>query len=397
MKTPATKLGIVSTHPIQYYTPIFQCLEKMPSLDTTVYFCQKPSPQEQGLGFGINFEWDTDLLSGYRYQWLENISKNPNLSSFDGCDTPAIKEIIQKERFDAFLVLGWNKKSFHQAIAAAKANQVPILVRADNHLKNEHSLLKKFVKKSFYPAHQIRQFDACLAVGKYSKEYFEAMGAKRIIMSPHSVDNDWFFSQSQKLKPKQAELKAQLQIDPRATVFLFVGKFQEGKGTLEMVQAFEKFLKENTSSQKFHLLMVGDGLFRSECQKIASKKNLPISLPGFYNQSKLPQAYAVSDILVLPSPGGETWGLVVNEAMACALPAAVSDKVGCGPDLILDDQTGFIFEYKNLDSLVDILKKVSKHPDLKKMGQVAQLHIQNYSPQKSADGILEATKLGVLQ
>ena len=68
-------------------------------------------------------------------------------------------------------------------------------------------------------------------------------------------------------------------------------------------------------------------------------RGAPVRLTGFLNQSEMAGAYALADVLAVPS-ATETWGLVVNEAMACGLPAAVSDAVGCAPDLVDDGRTG---------------------------------------------------------
>ena len=72
---------------------------------------------------------------------------------------------------------------------------------------------------------------------------------------------------------------------------------------------------------------------------------------GFRNQTELPGLYAAADVLVLPSDGDETWGLVVNEAFACGLPAVVSDAVGCGPDLVEEGATGAVFALDDVGSL----------------------------------------------
>jgi glycosyltransferase involved in cell wall biosynthesis len=58
-----------------------------------------------------------------------------------------------------------------------------------------------------------------------------------------------------------------------------------------------------------------------------------ISITGFLNQSEIVKAYVAADCLVLPSDYNETWGLVVNEAMACGIPAIVSDQCGSAEDL----------------------------------------------------------------
>ena len=85
---------------------------------------------------------------------------------------------------------------------------------------------------------------------------------------------------------------------------------------------------------------------------------LPVSFAGFLNQGEIPAAYAACDALVLPSDYGETWGLVVNEAMACGVPAVVSDAVGCGPDLVEEGQTGMIFPLGDIPALARAIEAV---------------------------------------
>ena len=63
---------------------------------------------------------------------------------------------------------------------------------------------------------------------------------------------------------------------------------------------------------------------------------------GFLNQSQLPSAYCAADLFVLPSLF-EPFGLVVNEAMLCGLPVAVSDRVGARFDLVRPDENGYVF------------------------------------------------------
>jgi glycosyltransferase involved in cell wall biosynthesis len=56
----------------------------------------------------------------------------------------------------------------------------------------------------------------------------------------------------------------------------------------------------------------------------------------------MPVVYRLGDIFVLPSAFGESWGLAVNEALACGRPVIVSDRVGCAPDVV-DASCGRIF------------------------------------------------------
>ncbi|MFI4999602.1 MAG: glycosyltransferase family 1 protein, partial [Reyranellales bacterium] len=83
------RIGFLVSHPIQYYTPIFRELAKRCEL--TVLFAHRQTPEQQaGAGFGVAFEWDIDLLSGYRSRFLTNVARNPSTDRFFGCDTPDV-------------------------------------------------------------------------------------------------------------------------------------------------------------------------------------------------------------------------------------------------------------------------------------------------------------------
>src|SRR5205814_539132 len=102
------------------------------------------------------------------------------------------------------------------------------------------------------------------------------------------------------------------------------------------------------------LLVVGSGHMMEEL-KISAGSESRVVFAGFLNRRELPEAFMASDVLLLPSDKGETWGLVVNEAMASGLPAIVSDQVGCGPDLIREGETGFVYPFGNQSALAQRL------------------------------------------
>jgi glycosyltransferase involved in cell wall biosynthesis len=100
--------------------------------------------------------------------------------------------------------------------------------------------------------------------------------------------------------------------------------------------------------------------------------------------------------LVLPSSFGETWGLVVNEAMASGLPAIVSDRVGCAPDLIQRARTGEVFPCGDVRGLSMIMESFASHPErVQQMGQKAYERVQNYSVSHAVEGTRQAIRFVV--
>ncbi len=371
------KLGFLATHPIQYYSPLFYYLAQKKDLDVTVYYCHKPTPEQQGAGFGVPFEWDKDLLSGYRHIFLSNVSKRPGISNFFGCDTPEIDEIIRRQKFDSFIIMGWDKRSYWQAIKACGRAGTLLMVRGDSQLSRRTPAVKLLAKRIIYPCF-MRRFHACLAVGLRSEEYFRYYGAKRVVRSPHFVDNEWFERESQK------------SLEPRSgPIFLFSGKFEEKKHPMDYLKALEKLKQDSTAP--IRAVMAGDGVLREKCEQFAKDKKLDVHFTGFVNQSAMPKIYASADVLVLTSDDRETWGLVVNEAMACGLPVIVSEEAGSAPDLVSHGNTGFIFPCGDVEKLASYMQKFRQDRSLAiSMGCQARVYIKDFSVARAAAGILQA-------
>jgi glycosyltransferase involved in cell wall biosynthesis len=70
----------------------------------------------------------------------------------------------------------------------------------------------------------------------------------------------------------------------------------------------------------------------------------------------MPVVYRACDLFVLPSGYGETWGLAVNEALACHRPVLVSDRVGCAPDVVKQGNNGWVFPADDWSAFLDIVK-----------------------------------------
>ncbi len=126
------KIGILTTHPVQYQVPWLRALADLQEIDLTVFYCMIPDERQQGEGFGVNFQWDIPLLDGYKYEVLENISRQPSVTNYWGCDTPGIENIVNNRKFDAFIVNGWIVKSCIQLLRACRKYGVPCIVRGES-------------------------------------------------------------------------------------------------------------------------------------------------------------------------------------------------------------------------------------------------------------------------
>jgi len=373
------RLAILTTHPIQYHGAWFRKLAAQPSLNIEVLYCHNVTAREHAdAGFGVEFDWDVSLLDGYPHRFLKNVSRQPGIVGFGGLDTPEIKDIIARERFDAVMINGWHYKSAWQTMRGCWKTQTPVMVRSDSHLHAERSGLKRAGKMPVYRWF-ISKLDACLPVGKWSSDYFLHYGAREehLFIVPHVIDTDYFQNELKKLESGRSLLRAKWGLRDAAVVFLFAGKFIEKKRPLDFVNAIGQAKLLGTEVEG---LMVGDGPLRPACENLAREKNLQIRFAGFLNQSEITAAYVAADALVLPSDGGETWGLVVNEAMTCGVPCFVSDRVGCGPDMIKTGETGALFPLGDTETLGQILSEfAANEKQMNWMGSRAREQAQEYT------------------
>ena len=382
------RLGVLATHPIQYHAPLYRELAQR--LDLHVYFAHRQTAAGQAdAGFGVAFEWDVDLLEGYNHSFLENRSSTPGTDTFTGCDTPTIKGIIARESFDAFLVTGWYTKSFWQAMTACWRTRTPLMIRGDSQLGTPRSAVWGIAKEAVYRAF-IPRFDRYLVVGERAREYYVHYGADpdRMDFVPHFVDNA-FFRHHAEAAEWGTPLRAALGYPDDALVLLFVGKFISKKRPLAIVEAVKALRQRGHDARA---LFVGSGELEGEVRAAAEAAAIPAHFAGFQNQTEVPAYYAAADLLVLPSDGGETWGLVVNEAMACGTPAAVSVAAGCAPDLIVEGETGVTFPLDDPPALAHAVDAFVPALGSERVAQALRSTVDTYSLETAADGVVQAVQ-----
>jgi glycosyltransferase involved in cell wall biosynthesis len=386
------KVGLLASHPIQYLTPLLR--ELSTRIDLHVYYAHNPSPKQQAAaGFDVEFKWDTDLMDGYSYTFLNNIAKEPDarVGHFWGCDTPGLHETIISESFDAFIVNGWYLKTFWQAVWACKRAGTPVLARGDSQLQTPRSWPQRMAKEVGYRG-LLRVFDGFLSVGNQFDRYLMHYGisSDRIFRVPHCVDNAWFATHAKEAKEKGSldDLRQSLELREETSVILFVGKFIKVKRADDILKALQLL---NDTGIRICAVYVGSGPCESRLRSVSRACDVETRFVGFKNQSELPAYYSLAEAIALPSQS-ETWGLVINEAMACGTPAIVSDAVGCAPDLIIEGETGYQFPVGKTEILAQRVEQLLERKEEHDFEAAVQSHIQQFSVEAAAEGIVSAVQ-----
>ena len=384
------RLAIVSTHPIQYYAPFFRQLSAREGLDVRVFYgWEGPSTGDYDPGFDEEVTWDIPLLDGYPHTFLENESSDPGTHHFRGIVTPDLVPSIEDWGPDAVLVYGWNYWS-HLAALRHFHGRVPVLFRGDSTLLDEtpgpRQWARRLVLRWVY-----RHVDRALYVGQNSRAYFEAHGLSddQLTWVPHAVENARF-ADAPDAEAKAQAWREETGIPDDAPVVLFAGKLGEKKAPDVLLDAFL-----HLENEEAHLAVVGSGPME-EALRDEAKDHPRAHFLGFQNQSRMPVVYRLGDVFVLPSRGpGETWGLAVNEAMACGRPVVVTEKVGCAPDLV-DDANGRVVPPEEAGALADALDELLADRDrLRALGRRSAERIRYWSISAAADRTVEAVRSAV--
>ena len=373
---------IITTHPIQYHAPLFSYLSKHLRYSIKVIYtlgAQYESIRDDD--FGVKRTWNIDLLSGYDYEFVENSAKVPSSTKYWGIQNPTLIKRIEEINPNAILIYGWKHHS-HLAVMRYFINKIPVLFRGDSTTldDSEKFFLFKFMRNRLLKW-VYKHVDYALSPGKASDLYFSKSGLQnsQIIRAEHAVDNNRFSSFSIEEERRLKDLRNQLSISDNEIVFVFAGKFIEKKNPLLLIKAFALLAHINENAR---LVFVGNGILEHQIKEQISSLHEAISrridILTFQDQNEMKIVYRLSDIFVLPSKS-ETWGLSVNEALACGATVIVSDKCGCSLDLIIEGFNGYVFQSENTNDLFQKMLLVCNPNHLQELKANVSLSLKNYT------------------
>lgn len=384
------RLTIVQTHPVQYYAPWFRHIAaNCPEIDLTVVYASRPGPAQQGTGFDHAFEWDTSLVDGYRWTLVRESRPEDDFStaSYRGLDVKGMGAAIAATSPDVVLVPGWYSITLTRAILWARLRGIPVLYRGDTNNETAPTGVWRALWH-LKTRGLLSLYSGYLAVGRRSRACLTGHGASplNIHASPAAVDNACFAAAAalHLIPAARAAARAKLGAGAQDFVVLFAGKLEARKRPLDAVRAVAAL------GPQVVLAIAGSGPLDADVRREAEGLGVRLAPLGFVNQSRLGEIYAAADCLVLPSAANESWGLVVNEAMATGLPVVVSDHVGCGPDLVIPGETGEVHRTTDVADLTRALERVRARGGRQAMGEACRARIARYDFAAASTGLVAA-------
>jgi glycosyltransferase involved in cell wall biosynthesis len=289
--------------------------------------------------------------------------------------------VLSQLKPDVLVIAGYARPAMLSTLLWSLGNQKPaILLSATKKDDAPRSWWSEMLKKWI-----LKPYKAALVGGQPQKRYLIELGmpTEAIFLGYNVVGNESYH-------PKKIE---SLPLPVERPFFLTVNRFVPKKNLLFLISSYAAY-RQAAGSNAWDLVLCGDGSLRPQIEKYITELGLQdfVHLPGFLQQDELLPYFAYAHCFIHASIQ-EQWGLVVNEAMAAGLPVLVSNCCGCFEDLVIEGVNGFGFEPDNSQQLTDLMLKISSgQTDLAKMSHAALEHIQKFSPDYFAQGLIQAVE-----
>jgi glycosyltransferase involved in cell wall biosynthesis len=360
-----------------YRIPVFNALAARDDVDPHIIFFSETDPSlRQWHVYKDEIQFSYEVLPAWRRRF----------GRYNLLVNRGVRSALRRAAPAAVVCGGYNYLASWQAALWAKQQGIPLVLWSESttqDIRRKHVVVEGL--KRFF----LRSCRASVAAGIASRDYLLALGAPEmsVFIAPDAVDVRFYAERADKARINANQIRTEHALPPR--YFLYVGRLVEDKGVFDLLAAYAT-LDESTRSQ-IGLVFVGDGPARADLAQRASQLGSGIvKFCGWVHRERISEFYALAQALILPTYS-DTWGLVVNEAMACALPIVVSDAAGCVPDLVHEGKNGWRFGPRDIDRLSRAMWEVCDQPEsAARMGATSFELIQSYTPQACAAGLMEA-------
>lgn len=246
-----------------------------------------------------------------------------------------------------------------------------------------------------------QRVDGIITAGQDGRAFAMRYGApsERVHIARHVVDSGYFATEAAMARPARDAIRADLGLS--GVVFVYVGRLWWVKGTGPLLTAYTALDSELPGGTS--LLLVGDGPDEAWISRMAGAQGLNVKLAGFHQRVDLPRLYAAGDVFVFPSLG-DTYGLVVDEAMAAGLPIISTTAAGEIRERVVDGANGYLIPPNDREALAAAMRRLAVDSALRsQMGVRSAEMIAPYTPdhwaeafERAVEGILSSSRKGPL-
>jgi len=235
------------------------------------------------------------------------------------------------------------------AYIAWRKSRIPYTICIHGNLELMGPFLPTFLQRFWPKFPHIKAAAQIITLTNEMSTLFEKKLGKKPAVIPNGVDLDRFYPAEKNEKKKSA-----------SSVILTLSRIDNKKG---LEYAIESMTKIHTKFPTAKLMIVGDGEYRSELEKLVEKNMLSatVEFPGLIPNSEVPAYLRNADLFLLPSLY-EGLPLTLLEAMACGLPI-ISTPVSIAPEIIATWKNGYIIPFKSPDAISESVIDLLSNPD----------------------------------
>lgn len=354
------KLVILESHPVQYRVPVYRELARLCPDSFEVFFASDCSVRGyMDAEFGARVKWRQPMLEGFPWRVLGNERGEP-LRGFRSLHGRGVISALRQINPRAVLFTGYAYEFDWAALAGCLAWRIPVWMRQETQdYAHRRSGIKTHLRYWVYTM-LYRAVVHAFYIGELNRRHLLRHGIPEGRMSrcPYCVVNPYTSMEREEKQRQRDELRKSLQVGEGDFLVAFVGKLIPKKDPGLLCQAFH--LARQKSGRPWHLIFIGCGELEPELRATCSKLGIAPIYAGFINQDRLPQYYLAADAVALPSQEGETWGLVINEALQAGCAAAFSRKVGCSAEFGQWERCR-VFPESNAEACAESLKSLSNY------------------------------------
>lgn len=328
------KVIFLNTHPVNYFTDLYRYITKESNkIDLEVWFSNL-----YGIGnhfdkqFNQNRHISKEILKGFNYKLFSGSKKDPR--SIFHFDWGLVKRLNENQ--NALIIChGWQNFTLIFVLLFGKIFGLKVGLRIEQPLNQELKNSKfKLIFRTIFFRILNKQIDFFFFIGTRNKELYDYYGINKnkLIFLPYATAS--------------VRSKVEYKFQKKIKKILFCGKLIRKKNPMDLLKAFHK-----VNLNYCQLSFVGNGELKQKLKDYVKENDLSsrVKFYGLLDKKEVYKKYEDADLFILPSGDGETWGLVVNEALNFGLPLILSNTVGSSIDLC--NGNGFTFEENDIDDL----------------------------------------------
>jgi glycosyltransferase involved in cell wall biosynthesis len=340
-----TRVAVVSPEPTPYRAPLLDRVAAQPELDLTVVYA---AATVVGRNWLVQADHPSEFLSGRRLPGAKKILRH------DYPVTPGLGRALSRLRPHVLVVSGWSTFASQAAVVWARRHGTPYILLVESHDIGPRAGWRRTVKSAVVPR-LVRGAANVLAVGSAARESVIARGARPedVRIFANTIDVEAWTERADVLARRRDELRSARGIESTDVVVLSVGRLVREKGLDSLLYAVAE-----THDPRLRVVLAGAGPEAGSLEVLASRLGVKLTLRGELTQEALAEEYAAADVFALLSRH-ETWGVVVNEAAASALPLLLSDRVGAARDLVRQGENGAVVRAGDIAQAATVLRELA--------------------------------------